>query len=156
VPKPQRGYPLAPRTIGDHIKAARLDRSLTQKEVATDLGVSPFNVNNWELNRYPVADRFVGKVARWLGYAPLPPESDLPALVASRRRLVGLSRKRLARAASVDEETVARLERGLVRPASPAVATLLATLHAMESDSSSAPRPPASRSPDSATMVHLD
>jgi transcriptional regulator with XRE-family HTH domain len=132
VPKPKRGYPLALRTIGGHIKAARIDRAQTQKDVAARLGVSPFWVVNWELNRYPVADRFIGEITKWLGYVPLAPACDLPALVARRRRVAGLSRKRLAREASVDESTVARLERGLLGAGSPVVAKVLAALDAFE------------------------
>lgn len=87
---------------------------------------------NWELNRYPVADRFIGKIAQWLGYVPLAPACDLPALVTRRRRAAGLSRKRLALVASVDEATVARMERGLVRAGSVLAAKVLAALDAIE------------------------
>ena len=37
-----------PRTLGDHVRKRRLALRLTQRELATRLGVNPWTVLNWE------------------------------------------------------------------------------------------------------------
>ena len=44
-------YPEERRTLGDHIRAARLERGLLQREVAEAIGVRCGTVNKWECNR---------------------------------------------------------------------------------------------------------
>lgn len=39
-----------PQTIGDHIRNARLDRGLFQKDVAEIIGVSISSIEHWEAN----------------------------------------------------------------------------------------------------------
>ena len=46
------GYPRKLDTIGDYIKARRLDLGLRQKDVAEMLGVSPETVLGWEKNEH--------------------------------------------------------------------------------------------------------
>jgi DNA-binding transcriptional regulator YiaG len=42
--------PVAPRTIGDHVRKRRLAIKLLQKGVAAQLGVDKTSVFNWEAN----------------------------------------------------------------------------------------------------------
>jgi DNA-binding XRE family transcriptional regulator len=46
-----RGYPKKLNTVGDHIKAKRLDKGLYQKELAKMLGIGTDTLINWELGR---------------------------------------------------------------------------------------------------------
>ena len=64
------GYPPELNTIGEHIRAHRLDLGLFQKEVAELTGVCTNTVTNWEKNR---SDPDLGarpRVLKLLGYDP--------------------------------------------------------------------------------------
>lgn len=53
-PKPN-GYPEKVETLGEHLRARRMDLGLLQKEVAKVLNVSVCSVENWENHRtYPM------------------------------------------------------------------------------------------------------
>ena len=43
-------YPSVVRTLGDEVRARRLDRGLTQAQLAADLQVDVWTVVNWEGN----------------------------------------------------------------------------------------------------------
>jgi DNA-binding transcriptional regulator YiaG len=42
------GIPKDPQTLGEHIKKRRLELGLTQGEASAQIGVSPWNILNWE------------------------------------------------------------------------------------------------------------
>ena len=42
-------YPKDPKTLGERIRKARMDRSMMIKELAALIGVSPDTIINWEL-----------------------------------------------------------------------------------------------------------
>ena len=44
-------YPKDLKTIGDKLRKARLDKGMTQFEVAKIIGVTTDTITNWELNR---------------------------------------------------------------------------------------------------------
>jgi DNA-binding XRE family transcriptional regulator len=67
--KPE-SFPEIPQTFGDHIKLSRLQRKLTQKQVAKLLGVSPFTVLNWEKNKTTPPVQGMPAILRFLGYNP--------------------------------------------------------------------------------------
>ena len=109
-------YPSTPVTLGDHLRKARLDRGLLQKDVAIELGASETAVHNWETAKALPAIRSMARIIRFLGYDPSPaPRSLSERLVASRRRF-GFSRRRLARHLGIDEATLWRWEEGTGRP----------------------------------------
>ncbi len=64
-------YPAKLETLGDHLRKVRLDRGLSQPEVARQLVVTTDTVTNWELNRYKPQVRFLERIVRFLGYRPL-------------------------------------------------------------------------------------
>ncbi|MCP5055549.1 MAG: helix-turn-helix transcriptional regulator [bacterium] len=41
-------FPEGPKTLGEHVKAKRLEAGLHQAELAAQLGVDEFTVLNWE------------------------------------------------------------------------------------------------------------
>lgn len=104
------GYPEKLEHIGHHILKRRLDLGLQQKEAARQLGVHPGCLENWEYGRTMPADRFIPAVIWFLRYNPLPAPGTPGELVAFERVTRGLSRKRLAAAAGIDEATVRRIE----------------------------------------------
>jgi DNA-binding XRE family transcriptional regulator len=45
------GYPVNPKTIGEHIRKKRMDCRLMQSDVASIIGVSEESIWNWENDR---------------------------------------------------------------------------------------------------------
>ena len=66
------GYVRQPVTVGDHLRKARIDRSLLQKDVAKLLDVNSCSIYNWENNRGDPEIRFVPAIIKFLGYNPRP------------------------------------------------------------------------------------
>jgi transcriptional regulator with XRE-family HTH domain len=127
--RPIPGYPATLDHIGHHILKRRLDLGLPQEEAASQLGVHPGGLENWEYGRTTPADRFMAAVIRFLGYNPSPAPRTMGDRVAYERVARGWSRKRLASKASVDEATVRRIEEDTPRLARRPV---LAVLKALE------------------------
>jgi transcriptional regulator with XRE-family HTH domain len=63
-----RGYPKKLNTIGDHIKAKRLDKGLYQKELAKMLGIGTDTLINWELGRNKPPSYQFKQISDFLGY----------------------------------------------------------------------------------------
>ena len=64
-------YPVKIITLGDHIRKTRLDRELTQNQVATLIGVATDTVTNWELNRNSPRKGYYSAIYDFLGKVPL-------------------------------------------------------------------------------------
>ena len=67
---PAPGYMRNPRTLGEHIRKRRLDLGLTQKELASALGVDQWTVINWEVRGRTPAPQVMPRVVQFLGYLP--------------------------------------------------------------------------------------
>ena len=94
----------------------RLKAGLSQKDVAARLGADPMTVVNCERNKTVIEVRFYPAIIALLGCNPLP-EARTPGGRMRRARLsLGLSRKRLAALAGIDEATVAKLEADVASP----------------------------------------
>jgi transcriptional regulator with XRE-family HTH domain len=115
--KPIPGYPAEIRHIGHELLKRRLDLGLQQRDAARSLGVHPGCLENWEYGRKKPADRFYPAIIRFLGFNPLTEAVSLGGSIRRERISRGWSRARLASIASVDEATVARLERNVPRTA---------------------------------------
>lgn len=113
---PRRGYPASLQTIGDHVRARRLDLGLTQAELGEILGVSEPTVYNWEKHRTDPDLRTLPRVIDWLGYDPRPEREDLVARVAAERQRQGLSQRELAERLGTDQSSLSAWERGETRP----------------------------------------
>ena len=61
-PKPV-SYPKELITIGDHLRAWRLDNGLLQSDVATILGVCEDSIVGWENMRYKPSNNSTSKIA---------------------------------------------------------------------------------------------
>lgn len=120
APKPKSlSYPAELRTIGDELRAKRLDRGLLQREVARQIGVTTCPIMYWETNRVAPALRFLPKITEFLGYDPCAdrqPQSFGDQLRAHRRKL-GRSQKEVAVLLGIDQSTLASWEREEHRPA---------------------------------------
>jgi DNA-binding XRE family transcriptional regulator len=67
IPHPV-GYPETLRTLADHLKKARLDRGIPQRDAARAIGCSPLTFLNWEKGRVAPDVRFWPAILAFLGY----------------------------------------------------------------------------------------
>ena len=122
-------YPKTLATLGDHIRARRLDRGLLQKEVALTLGVNLNTVTGWEKNRLSPMTAQLPRIIAFLGYTP-PPYDKIPDTLGERIRLYrlthGLSQERFADFLGVDESTVFHWEYGKHAPSKKLMKKLIA------------------------------
>ena len=105
-------YPTSLDDVGDHIRKARLDRGITQRQAARQLGILPTTLCDWERHRTGPRVFHFPAVVRFLGYNPLATSRDLGSQVRAARWAVGLSRIQLARRLGLDAGTIVRVERG--------------------------------------------
>jgi transcriptional regulator with XRE-family HTH domain len=73
-----------------------LDLNLIQKQVAEQLGVDEMTITNWERNTTSPAIRHVPAILELLGYGPIPAAHSFPERLATARKRLGLSRRKLA------------------------------------------------------------
>jgi transcriptional regulator with XRE-family HTH domain len=94
----------------------RLDRGLTQIEVAKKVGVTEGTVVNWELGHFGPDLRATPRVINWLGYDPRPPGQSLAEQIRWLREARGLSQAEFAEKLKVDPSTVSLWENGETEP----------------------------------------
>lgn len=116
-PKDSR-YPKRFRTVGDRLKARRLDLGLLQRDVAANLGVSSSSVRDWELGHKTPKLQHRPALHAFLGEEP---PREIPTTFAEglrvARRAMGLSRRRLAELVGFGcPDTIADWEHGVRRP----------------------------------------
>ena len=107
-----------PRTLGERLKAWRLERGLEQRDVAARLGVRPATYGRWERDQKRPAIQLMPGVLMLLGPDPSATQKSLPGeLLLSARQLLGMSQAGLAENLGVDRGTVGDWERGVRLPA---------------------------------------
>jgi len=111
-----KGVQPPPSSLGEHIRARRLDLGLTQRAAADQLGVSASTVLNWERIKTEVPVQAVPAVVRFLGYDPFPVPTTLSERMQAKRRHMGWSIQDAAQALGVDEGTWGAWEREAVKP----------------------------------------
>ena len=108
--------PVAPQTVGDHIRKRRLGQKMLQREVAEQIGVDTTSLFNWEGNRSRPEIRYMPAIIRFLGYNPLPAGQTWDERLVRCRTALGLTQEEAARQMAVDPSTLARWERGEKEP----------------------------------------
>jgi len=68
-PKPDR-YPNALNTLGDRIRARRIDLGLFQSQAAERIGVHEQTVTNWERKATQPPIQYIPAIIRFIGYDP--------------------------------------------------------------------------------------
>jgi transcriptional regulator with XRE-family HTH domain len=111
-----KGYPVSPRTLGDHLRCRRLERGLTQRTVAKTWGVRIETVSAWELGRARPSIRQVAKIIALLGGDPESVPEGLPGRLLAVRRRLGLTQAQLAMRLGQDEAQISRWESSRKRP----------------------------------------
>jgi len=66
---PPKGYPLEPRSLGEHVKKKRLDLGLRQVQLAERIGVTESTIWNWEHGTSPAPEHHA-RIREWLGDRP--------------------------------------------------------------------------------------
>ena len=81
--------------------------------MATQLGVNPWTVGNWETGETKPVLRFIPRIIQFLGYEPEPLiPVNLAELLNAKRRELGWSQKEAARYLGVDPSTWSSWECG--------------------------------------------
>jgi ribosome-binding protein aMBF1 (putative translation factor) len=112
VAKPKPGYPKQIKTLGDHVRAKRIELGLVQKDVGRSIGVAAGTVTNWEVGATDPEVSLIPAVIGFLGYNPLPAPRSFGESIRRARLALGWSVAMLAAKSRVDPATVARLEVG--------------------------------------------
>jgi len=91
---------------------------MRQKDVASQLGVGPLTVTNWETGATEPEFRFLPAIIQFLGFNPSPSLPDAPSNVRlkERRLLMGLSQKEAAKLMRVDPGSIGNWEAGKAKP----------------------------------------
>lgn len=110
----KKPYDFEPKTLGEHIKRRRIRMELTQKEVASKLGVVPWTILNWEKGHTEPPIASMPAIVHFLGYDPFPQPRALPDHLLAKRREMGWSVKEAAEAVGVDPCSWGNWERGQI------------------------------------------
>ncbi len=93
-----------------------MDLNLLQKQVADQIGVHELTITGWELNATVPEVRYMPAIIQFLGYDPLPAATTLPERLASARKALGLSQRKMAAKLGVDPATLMGWEAGRHQP----------------------------------------
>jgi transcriptional regulator with XRE-family HTH domain len=115
-------------SLGDHLRARRINLGLFQSQVAARIGVHELTVCNWEGNESQPAVKYIPAIIRFLGYHPQVPTTSFPERLIAARRARGLTQKELAAEMGIDASTVQHWERGEHKPSVKKMAMLSSLL----------------------------
>jgi transcriptional regulator with XRE-family HTH domain len=117
APKPKpSAYPRTIISLGDHIRARRLDLNLLQKQVGDRIGVDGTTITNWERNATAPAIRYIPAIIQFMGYNPLPPTGSFPERLSTVHKVLGLSQRKMAESLGFDSATLQGWEAGKHQP----------------------------------------
>ncbi|MEO7213277.1 helix-turn-helix transcriptional regulator [Mucilaginibacter sp.] len=104
-------YAATPCTLGEHIRKARIERGLLQREISALLKVSEDSVTGWENGRSEPQVKHYPRILEFLRYYPFVHETEsLAGKLRQIRFCRGLSVKQCARRLAVSEAAVQRWE----------------------------------------------
>ncbi len=95
--------------MGDHLRKVRLDRGLSQPDVARILKVTTDMVTCWELNRNQPTAKFAKAIIDFIGYFPFQSTSMGEQLYYA-RLITGKTQKQVADLIGCDESNLRRIE----------------------------------------------
>jgi len=105
-------YPKSIQTLGDHLRAARIEKELLQADVARYIQVSEATITNWENNLTKPETRYIPAIIRFLGYNPFPTNVKVfGARVKYCRQTNGLTHKEMGKILGVNASTVGSWEK---------------------------------------------
>ncbi|MBS1504328.1 MAG: helix-turn-helix transcriptional regulator [Bacteroidetes bacterium] len=99
--------PLKLQHVGDHIRKVRVERGLSQADVAREIGVIEQSITNWENNHGQPQIRYYPAIIGFLGYYPFDHNYNLTeGKIAILRHCLGVSYKGLGTILFVNGSTV--------------------------------------------------
>lgn len=118
VQQPKSKYfPKTLKTIGDHIRAWRIDNKLFQTDIAKLLGVCDDTVVGWEMRNHKPTVKQMPGIIQLIGYLPIEIDtSTFAGKIAMYRYKHGLTPKNLGLLLSADASTVRAWEGGKNTP----------------------------------------
>ena len=108
--RPPAAYPKVLETVGDHIRKARLDRGLSQPELARIMNITVASLTNWEVHHKIPTVNMWPRIISFLGYYPEEDDGSLRFQLVKYRRSTGLRRTEAAELIGIDEQTLGRIE----------------------------------------------
>lgn len=106
-----------PQTLGEHLRKARMQRELSQPQVARLLGTDAETILNWEKNRNTPTPKWAKKIIEFLDYFPFDwKDEDLQIKVNFARMVAGHSQREMGREIQVDESTIYKILLGKSTP----------------------------------------
>ena len=104
-------YPSELNTLGDHLRKTRLDRGLSQSDVAKIIGVTTDTITGWELNRHEPTAKFAKAIIALLGYFPFEFDNlSLGRQLYYARLVSGMTQKQTAKLIGCDESNLRHIE----------------------------------------------
>ena len=97
-------------TLGEQLRKRRMDLGISQRKLASQLGVNRTSIEHWERNMVQPARWMVPRIREFLGLQPLQPLTSFGERLTAYRRDLGLSQEALARRLGVHKTTVVRWE----------------------------------------------
>lgn len=108
----QRKLPNILENLGDHIRARRHELGLTQRKVATILGVNRVTLWYGENHRTEPEIGMYPRIVDFLGYCPYRCPRSFGELLFLHRAYRGASKDKMARSLGVHPETLSQWEQG--------------------------------------------
>lgn len=110
-------YPTKLNTLGDHLRKVRLDRGLSQPDVAKILKVTTDSIIGWELNRNHPTSKFAKAVINFLGYFPFTGDDhSFGEQLYYARLITGQTQRQVADQIGCDESNLRYIELGQRNP----------------------------------------
>ena len=106
IPRRPKDYPEIPKTLGQHLVKVRIDRHLTKKAVAVEIGVTPASLTAWEKEDHMPEVIQMKNVISFLGFYPLPEPKNLAEQIRKYRNVHGLTLEEFGKLLGVDGATV--------------------------------------------------
>jgi transcriptional regulator with XRE-family HTH domain len=103
-------------SLGDHLRARRIDLGLFQSQVAAQIGVHELTICNWEGNESQPAIRWIPAIIKFLGYDPANSPSSFPERLIAARKVRGLTQRELAAELGLNPSTIRGWECGAHEP----------------------------------------
>jgi len=95
--------------LGDFLRKTRLDRGLSQPEVAKILDVTTDSVTGWELNRNEPTAKYAQAIISFIGHCPLV-GNTLGEQLYYARLITGKTQKQVAKAIGCDTSNLRYIE----------------------------------------------
>lgn len=116
--KPENpAYPTEMNTLGDHLRKVRLNRGLSQHDVAKILEVTTDTVTYWENNRNQPTAKFAKAIIEFLRYIPFSLDGcSIGKQLYYARLVTGKTQQEVAKLIGCDESNLRSIELGRRKP----------------------------------------